>query len=373
MNYKNILITVTGMSPAIITETVYSLARESPIMIPDKIIAITTTSGKACIVKELFESNVWSQMLKDLKVPKDKCAFSRASHFLRVLLSSGKSEDAEDIITTKDNHIAADCILGTLREFTENPDTRVIFSIAGGRKTMSVLGALSMTLLGRSQDRLCHVLVKPPFDSPAMAPRFYYPNTRVKKYSMPDGKTYSVQPSDITLCDIPFPRNRDLFPEKYSRLPGGFMDTVNLINKILPSAQSYSELFLDPKNCLCKINDKIIKLSIPEFTLYWMLAVRAKNTAAVIRGEKQLHEEIMKFAATVKPDLMPELVYGKNRFKDEKTYDPELFKKAISAIKGKILKNIPYSEGQSLYLPSPSRGVYGLTAAPENIKCPNPS
>ncbi len=72
MNYKNILITVTGMSPAIITETVYSLARESPIMIPDKIIAITTTSGKACIVKELFESNVWSQMLKDLKVPKDK-------------------------------------------------------------------------------------------------------------------------------------------------------------------------------------------------------------------------------------------------------------------------------------------------------------
>jgi hypothetical protein len=263
--------------------------------------------------------------------------------------------------------------LGTLREFTENPDTRVIFSIAGGRKTMSVLGALSMTLLGRSQDRLCHVLVEPPFDSAALKPRFYYPDKRVKKYSMPDGTAYSVKPSDVTLCDIPFPRSRELFPEKYSRLPGGFMDTVSFINKMRPSGNSSSSLILDPRSCLCKIDEKVVKLSVPEFTLYWMLAVRAKNKHAAIRGEKQLHDEIMKFAGAVKPDLMPELVYAKNRFKDEKTYDPELFKKAISSIKGKILKNIPYNEGQSLYLPSPSRGIYGLAALPENIKCPNPS
>lgn len=373
MNYKNILITVTGKSPAIITETVYSLAHESPAIIPDEVVAIATTSSKASIIRELFESGVWTRMLKELGIPKGKCLFSNAHNLIRIIPVPEKSKDADDIITTQDNQVAADFILGTLREFTENPDTRVIFSVAGGRKTMSILAALSMTMLGRPQDRLCHVLAKPPFDSSSLNPRFYYPSSLVKKYSMPDGKTYSVRSSDITLCDIPFPRNRELFPEKYSRLPGGFMDTVNLINRILPSGNSSSNLFLDPRSCLCNINDKSIKLSIPEFTLYWMLAVRAKNNEAVIRGEKQLHEEILEFAGLVKPELMPELVYTKKRFTDEKTYDSELFKKTISTIKGKILKRISYHEGQSLFLPSPSRGIYGIAADPKNIKCPDPS
>lgn len=51
---KTILITVSGMSPAIITETVWALSRETPAVIPDEVIVITTVPGRDGIERQLL-------------------------------------------------------------------------------------------------------------------------------------------------------------------------------------------------------------------------------------------------------------------------------------------------------------------------------
>src|SRR5437870_4138237 len=49
-----ILLAVTGMSPAVLTETVCTLAKETPPVIPNRVVVITTAAGQQCIQKELF-------------------------------------------------------------------------------------------------------------------------------------------------------------------------------------------------------------------------------------------------------------------------------------------------------------------------------
>ena len=49
-----ILLAVSGMSPAILTETVWALAREKPRIVPDEVIVLTTTAGARDIETQLL-------------------------------------------------------------------------------------------------------------------------------------------------------------------------------------------------------------------------------------------------------------------------------------------------------------------------------
>ena len=49
---KTVLLATTGMSPAVLTETVWALAREKPAVVPDEVYVVTTVSGAAKL-KEL--------------------------------------------------------------------------------------------------------------------------------------------------------------------------------------------------------------------------------------------------------------------------------------------------------------------------------
>ena len=49
--------------------------------------------------------------------------------------------------------------------FSKDPETAVLFSIAGGRKTMSSCLTIAAQMYGIPQDRLYHVLVSPEFES----------------------------------------------------------------------------------------------------------------------------------------------------------------------------------------------------------------
>ena len=57
---------MTGQSPAIIVETVWALAFETPAIIPSRVVCITTTTGRTAIVKDILgpssESSVWGQL-----------------------------------------------------------------------------------------------------------------------------------------------------------------------------------------------------------------------------------------------------------------------------------------------------------------------
>src|ERR1039458_8074460 len=51
---STILLAVTGMSPAVLTATVWALAQEKEPVIPDRVVVITTISGRQAIERELL-------------------------------------------------------------------------------------------------------------------------------------------------------------------------------------------------------------------------------------------------------------------------------------------------------------------------------
>jgi CRISPR-associated protein NE0113 (Cas_NE0113) len=136
-----VLLAVTGMSPAILTETVWALAQENPPVLPDRIVVLTTTAGKEQIEQELFTPQThfnnqsgWDCLREKLQEHGHEVAgrlrFDPATDDLRVLHrwdeKSHRKPALSDIRTAGENDAVADYILEVLRTFVENADTRVI-------------------------------------------------------------------------------------------------------------------------------------------------------------------------------------------------------------------------------------------------------
>ncbi|WP_372807959.1 Fic family protein [Pontiella sp.] len=51
---KTILVAGIGLSPAVLTNTVWALAHELPAVLPDEVVAVTTRTGRECIEKQLL-------------------------------------------------------------------------------------------------------------------------------------------------------------------------------------------------------------------------------------------------------------------------------------------------------------------------------
>ena len=187
---ERVLVALVGLSPAVITETIYALATESAPFVPTRVIAITTGLGKRMIEK---------QLLPDCDDSRNSDQFAKlCSAFPNLGLTSLKfraddirapiHETADEI--DEDAHEASsldrmgDLILATLCEFANRDDTAICLSISGGRKSMSYLGGIAMTLVGRAQDRLVHVLLNDPRLERAR-PTFYFPPILATKYEVP--------------------------------------------------------------------------------------------------------------------------------------------------------------------------------------------
>jgi len=126
---RHIFISLCGMSPAVITENLYRICHDRADNIPDEVVVITTTAGESCIKKELFDSGIWQQFRTDLNIAPDKLQFGNSAKHIRLLPDSGGNNNATDIDNNAVSNQAADYILNVLRQFTENPETEIIFSL----------------------------------------------------------------------------------------------------------------------------------------------------------------------------------------------------------------------------------------------------
>jgi len=225
-----IFVTLCGGSPAVITESLFCLKKNENI-VPKHVYAITTKFGKEQIEEKLLNTgnNVINLLWKKLDVTK------KPSFNLNVISDAGGIE-LGDIVTKNDNDTLSDYLLKALQAIKNNHKTAtIIFSIAGGRKTMSVIATLIFSMIATGDDRLCHVLVNHPFDS-RLDPPFYFPDDVNRKL----GEEYvSVEPN-LTLADIPVIKTRSLFGislndegVKYSDLVG--KGETSLSDIVLPS------------------------------------------------------------------------------------------------------------------------------------------
>jgi CRISPR-associated protein (TIGR02584 family) len=225
---KTTLVAVSGMSPAILTETIWALAEENPPIVPDEVVVITTSRGERDLREQLLSKRdgawggktVWEQFRADVfalaKSPDGDNARLQLS--LRVVelpdAESGVRRKADDLRSGSDHDETADFIVGTLAPFCDAEDNHVIASIAGGRKTMGALLYAAMSLIGKESDRVTHVLVSEPYE---MARGFFYPaqpdqnlEARTSLHSL---EAVAAADAEIELADIPFVPLRNKFAE----------------------------------------------------------------------------------------------------------------------------------------------------------------
>lgn len=333
---QKILIAAVGNSPAILTETVWTLAHQDEPWIPDQVVTITTRTGKAAAEKTLLLGKGWDRLCEALSARPDQLAFgSRDS--IRVI-GDGRN-DFDDIRTPAESAVAADFLLGVLRQYTEQPDTEIVASIAGGRKTMSALMLACMSLLGRAQDRVCHVLVDDEFI--ALNPDFLFPLT-----------TKELKDSGLQLCDIPFVRVRGWYEKEYAGVPPSYMTLVRRFAEIAPRPESCPMIVLDVRKGTVRVAERLVDLSSGEFLVLMTLLQGVKNDLS-FRAWPDVEEPALHIIST-----LPVSVAWCAPFRGSRSMDSEDFRKWAASARAKFRRDFGNAGWVARLLPS-MRGQRG--------------
>ncbi|MBK8184411.1 MAG: TIGR02584 family CRISPR-associated protein [Candidatus Competibacteraceae bacterium] len=184
------------------------------------------------------------------------------------ILRAADGRPLNDIRRPADNEAIADAITATVRELTADPDGAVHASIAGGRKTTGFYLGYALSLFGRPQDRLSHVLVSGPFESNS---NFFYPApvSRVIFATGPDQRPLNASDAsdaEVMLADIPFVRLRDGLQESLLREGASFGDAVRQAQRNL----AVPSLALDAATCRVCCGETVLRLTPISFAwLAW--------------------------------------------------------------------------------------------------------
>jgi len=263
-----ILLAVTGLTPQVVTETLYALAcRAQAPWIPDEVHVITTATGAENIRLQLLEDEAWfHRLIEDYGLPPIVFTTDQI-HVLR----DGNGAPLDDIRTQAENNLAADFITKTVQGLTSEAHTELHVSIAGGRKTMGYYLGYALSLYGRAQDRLSHVLVGATYES---HPRFYYPTPYTHTIHNERTKvSVDARHGRVELADIPFVRLRDGLPSELLRGTASFSDTVAAAQ--CPSRRQ--ELVLHPEQRIAYAGGEKLELSAQNFALLLWMARRRKH------------------------------------------------------------------------------------------------
>lgn len=266
---RRILLAVTGLSPQVVTETLYALSQGTPAFVPTEVHIITTSEGAERVRLTLLGADPgWlSQLRQDYGLP--EIAFDTDSiHVLR----DRNGEVLEDISTPADNERTADQITETIRNLTADPATAVHVSVAGGRKTMGFYAGYALSLFGRSQDRLSHVLVTPRYES---HPDFYYPTpySRVIYTPPPDSRPLDTHLAEVKLAEIPFVSLRHGLDERLLEGQVRFSDAVTAARRSLAPPR----ILIDTANRSLVCGDTVVAMRPADLAFYVWLARRHRD------------------------------------------------------------------------------------------------
>ncbi len=348
---KVALVAGVGTTPAVLTETVWGLAHQTPPVVPDEIVVLTTQTGRQRLEREVMagEPSVWSRLVSALKeegLPVDgKLAFGETS--IRVFPDARRNPLA-DLRSGDENLRAADFMLAQLRQYTESPDFVVLTSIAGGRKTMSALLLSCMTLLGRADDRVYHVLLPPEFEG-RLDPPFYFPENGVlHRTSANPPCELAGAAAKIELFEVPYVRMRGWYQEKFKTIPPSYETLVSKVQSVAPAAVVPTEIAIDVWNGTATVNGRHVSMSRPCFAA---LVLLASGCAA-----KDLHERLCGLHAGkggADCDWLSSFREDRGRF-SSREYTQDLTK-VMSELRKK-LKEAGFADAESL-VPMRSRPV----------------
>lgn len=288
-----VLIAGIGNSPQVLTEMVWEMAHLAKPIVPDEIVALAAKSSAEKLKRELLdggEKSLWAGLLAALKREKidsaGKLRFGMAS--IAVLPDAGGNE-MQDLRSGDDSLLAADFILGQLRRFTESSDTIVYASIAGGRKTMSALIFSCMTLVGRDEDKIVHVL--PPAElEGGSEPVFYYPQNGVKFVSKRTGKAYKGEKLRSEYLEVPFVRTRGWYQDKFKAATPSYQALVHGIQHLAPPATVWPKIEIDAWNGTLKVDGDDVPVGKAAFAVLLLAATGMSDARKMMELLHVAHE-----------------------------------------------------------------------------------
>ena len=215
-----ILLAITGLTPQVVTETLYASMREDPDALPHEVHVLTTAEGAERIRLALLSDRPgWFRRLQtDYRLP--AIAFT-ADHVHLLVDRDGRP--LADIRSADDNACAADQVADWVRRLTLDANSQLHVSLAGGRKTLGFFVGYALSLWGRDHDRLTHVLVSEPFES---SWEFFYPTPYERIIETRNGKLADCMQAQVTLADLPFVRLRHGLPQALLSGQAGFAAAV---------------------------------------------------------------------------------------------------------------------------------------------------
>ncbi len=282
---QTILLAVTGLSPAIVTETVWALAQEKPSVLPWRVQFITTGVGAAKIREQLHTplpafggQTAWQALRSALKAGADELIAEDPRIIGKADRKTGTVQTLSDIQTPEENDLAASFILEEVRRVVENPDTRLLASIAGGRKTMGALLHAAVTLIGRETDRLTHVLVSSPYET---MPGFYFPNQPGPGLKDRDGKEHPPSKAIVQLADVPFVPLRNRFKD-IAEMPGSFNGLVRKFSSEMKrDAERLRRIEISYRKKCLWVDDQPVKMRVKALAvLHFMLWMQERGIVA---------------------------------------------------------------------------------------------
>lgn len=223
---RRIVLASLGLAPQVLTETLFRLGTATPPFVATEIHVVTTEEGRHRARLTLLDDS--TAMLAALEAEHGLAGLGEALTPERIhVIADADGRPLADIDSETDNAAAADLMVSLVRGFTADPDCALHVSIAGGRKTMGFLLGYALSLFGRPQDRLSHVLVSEPFQA---HPQFFFPPRVPRVLHDRDRRPVSTADAQVILAEIPVVRLRE-------GLPRGLLDKAQSYSEVVAAAQ----------------------------------------------------------------------------------------------------------------------------------------
>jgi len=251
---RTVLISTLGRTPQVLCETVWAMANQKEPIVPDEIVAVSMGNFAAEARESIFGSgDGWSLLLSNLC--KSGITVLGKLAFSEITIAADSQGVIDDLRSVEDNARCANYLFKLVRKYTDGSrSVRVMFSLSGGRKSLSAIATSTMSLLARPEDMLIHLIADSKFEDGI----YHFPR---------GGRGYS-------LFEVPFVRTRGLL--KGVKIPKirSFDECLQLTQGGIPVDADCPIIELDPDKGGIKIGaEKIIpeKIDACRFMLLWLL------------------------------------------------------------------------------------------------------
>lgn len=253
---KTILVCTLGRTPQVLVETVWALANQKDPIVPDSVVAVSMENYAKDVTASLFgKEGGWNFLMKHLR--RMKVPFAGKLCFTQVTVPTDYEGAIHDLRTSHDNMRCADYLFRLIKQYADEAqdNVQVILSLSGGRKSLSALAAVVMSLLARPQDRLVHLIA----DS-----------------SLEDGGYHFPRNADgYSLFEVPFIRTRGLLKGVDVSEIDTFEACREFTQEQLSGVQTFPLITLDAKNAAFTVarheSKAVLAIDGSRFMFLWLL------------------------------------------------------------------------------------------------------